>query len=97
MLHIAGQTSRTIAFRITPDGNKCIHEQEINTGPKTYTNVDGTHNEQIVVTYGIEPVSGHTANKLHVVYWGEDSRLPAHQQLSLDQVRAIITEWHKTK
>jgi hypothetical protein len=97
MLHIDGKTSRTIAFRKTPDGYKWIHEQETYTGPKTYKNVDGTFHEQIVITYGIEPVSGHAANKLHVEYWGEDPRLPAHQPLTLEQVRPIIAEWNKTK
>jgi hypothetical protein len=97
MLHIDGPTSRTIAFRKTPDGYKWIHEQETYTGPKTYTNVDGTFHEQIIVTYGSEPVSGHAPNKLHVEYWGEDSRLPAHQPLSLEQVRPITAEWNKPK
>jgi hypothetical protein len=97
MLHIEGQTSRTIAFRKIPDGYKWIHEQEIYRGPKTYTTVDGTFNEQIVVTYATRPVSGHAPNKLHVEYWGEDSRLPAHHSLTLEQVRPIITEWSKTK
>lgn len=95
MLHIYGKTSRTIAFRKTPDGYKWIHEQETHTGPKTYKSVDGTFHEEIVVTYGIEPVSGHAPNKLHVEYWGEDPRLRAHRPLSLEQVRPIIAEWNK--
>ena len=97
MLHIGGQTSRTIAFRKVPEGYKWIHEQEIHTGPKTYTTVDGTFHEQIVVTYGVEPVSGHAPNTLHVQYSGEDPRLPAYQPLTLDQVRPIIDEWHRSK
>ena len=97
MLHIDGQTSRTIAFRKTAEGYKWIHEQEIYTGPKTYTDVDGTFHERIVVTYGIESVSGHAPKKLHVEYWGEDPRLPAHPPLTFEQVRPIITEWNKTK
>lgn len=97
MLHIYGQTSRTIAFRRTPEGYKWIHEQETYSGPKTYTTVDGTFHEQIVVSYGTEAVSGHTPNKLHVEYWGEDSRLLPHQPLTLEQVRPIIAEWNKTK
>src|SRR4051812_27869093 len=39
MLHIDGKTSRTIAFRRTPEGYKWIHEQEIHTGPRTYKTV----------------------------------------------------------
>lgn len=60
MLHIGGQTSRTIAFRKTLEGCKWIHEQETYSSPKTYTTVDGTFHEQIVVTYGTEAVSGHS-------------------------------------
>lgn len=92
-----GRPYATIAFRKTPEGYKWIHEQEAYTGPKTYTNVDGTFHEQIVVTYGTEAVSGHALNKLQVEYWGEDSRLPANQPLTLEQVRPIITEWNKSK
>lgn len=97
MLHIYGQTSRTIAFRKTADGYKWIHEQETYTGQKTYTSVDGTSHEHISVTYGIEPVSGHAPNKLHIVYWGEDPRLPADRPLTLQQIRPIIHEWNKSK
>jgi hypothetical protein len=97
MLHIHGKTSRTIAFRKTPEGYKWIHEQEIYSGPKTYTTVDGTFHERIVVTYGTEAVSGNAPNKLYIEYSGEDSRLSAHQPLTLEQVRPIIAEWNKTK
>ena len=96
MLHIDGQPSRTVAFRKTANGYKWIHEQECWTGPKTYKTVDGTFHEQIFITYGIEPVSGHAPNKLHVEYWGEDPRLPAHRPLSLDQVRPILAEWKQS-
>jgi hypothetical protein len=97
MLHIYGHTSRAIAFRKTSEGYKWIHEQEIYSGPRTYTTVDGTFHEQIIVTYGTEAVSGHAPNKLHIEYWGEDSRLPANQPLTLEQVRPIIAEWNKAK
>jgi hypothetical protein len=97
MLHIDGKTSRTIAFRKTANGYKWIEEQECYTGPKSYTNVDGTFREQIFVTYGTESVSGAAPNQLHVDYWGEDPRLPAHQPLTLEQVAPIIAEWNHTK
>lgn len=97
MLHIYGHTSRTIAFRKTSEGYKWIHEQEIYSGPRTYTTVDGTFHEQIIVTYGTEAVSDHAPNKLHIEYWGEDSRLPANQPLTFEQVRPIIAEWNKAK
>lgn len=97
MLHIAGATSRTVAFRKTPGGYQWIHEQESHTGPKTYTTADGTLQERISVTYGTAPISGHAPNQLHIVYWGEDPRLPAHRPLTLEQVRPIIAEWKKGK
>ena len=97
MLHIYGRTSRTIAFHKTADGYKWIHEQETHTGPKIYKNADGTFHEEIVVTYGTEPISGHAANKLHISYRGEDPRLDRRQTLTLEQVRPIIAEWNTTK
>jgi hypothetical protein len=98
MLHIDGATSRTIAFRKAADGYRWIHEQEAYTGPKTYKTVDGTFPEQIVITYGIEPVSGHAPNKVHIEYWGEDPRLSADRySLTWYQVRPVIAEWQKAK
>ena len=97
MLHFYGDTSRTIAFRKMPDGYKWIHEQETFTGPNLYTNVDGVFHEEIVLTYGIEPTSGHTANKLHVEYWGDDARLTSNRyDLTLTQARSILEEWGQT-
>jgi len=98
MLHFYGDTSRTVAFRKTPDGYKWIHEQETFTGPNLYTNVDGVFHEEIVLTHGIEPTSGHTAHKLHVGYSGADSRLSSVSNrfdLTLAQVRPILDEWRQ--
>lgn len=96
MLHIDGRPVRTIAFRKTAEGYRWIHEQEIFTGPKTYDTPDGNLQEQIVITYGLEPVSGHAANQVHVEYWGEDPRLPAHRPLTLAQVAPILADWKKS-
>ena len=94
MLHIDGTTSRTIAFRKTPDGTfHWIGEQEIFQGPKQYTTVDGTFYEQICLTYDIEPVSGYPRNELGVSYSGEDSRLQNKLKLTLDDVRPVLKEW----
>ena len=98
MLHFNGETSRTIAFRKTQTGWKWIHEQETFTGPNLYTHVDGVFHEKIVLTYGIEPTSGHSAHKLHVQYHGEDSRLTSHQyDLTLTQATPIIEEWRQKR
>lgn len=95
MLHIHGGTSRTVAFRRSPAGLEWIHEQEIHTGPKTYTTVDGTFNEQITVTYETAPVSGHNDGKVHIEYSGEDPRLSGadRQELTWQQVRPVLAEW----
>ncbi len=98
MLHIFGSTSRTLAFRKTPAGFEWIHEQEIYSGPKTYTTVDGTFNEQITVTYETAPVSGHNDGKVHIEYSGEDPRLSGagRNELTWEQVRPVLAEWRKT-
>jgi hypothetical protein len=98
MLHIDGPTSRTIAFRKAPNGYRWIHEQETYTGPKTYTTIDGTFREQIVITYGIESVSGHAPNRVHIQYWGEDPGLSSDRyNLTWDQVKPVIAEWLNAK
>lgn len=97
MLHIYGDTSRTIAFRKIGNEYKWISEQEAYTGPKTYETPDGTLREQIVITFGTESVSGHEPNKLHVEYWGEDPRLVGRRNLTLKQVFPIIEEWKSRK
>jgi hypothetical protein len=94
MLHFYGDTSRTIAFRKTPSGYRWIEEQEIFTGPNLYTNVDGVFHEEVCLTFGVESSSGYSTNKLHVEYWGDDSRLTSNRyDLTLAQVKPIIEEW----
>jgi len=94
MLHFYGDTSRTIAFRKTPSGFKWIEEQEIFTGPNLYTNVDGVFYEEICLTFGMESSAGYSTKKLHVDYWGDDSRLTSNRlNLTLAQARPIIEEW----
>jgi hypothetical protein len=96
MLHFNGDTSRTIAFQKIPTGYKWIEEQEIFTGPNLYTNVDGIFHEEICLTYGIRSVSGYSTNKLHVEYWGDDSRLASNRyDLTLSQIKPILAEWHE--
>jgi hypothetical protein len=50
MLHIDGNTSRTVAFKRTAQGYEWIGEQEILNGPATYKTPDGTFNENITIT-----------------------------------------------
>ena len=52
MLHIYSKhEQRTIAFRKKNGILKWIHEQVTVEGPQTHDTVDGTFQEQIVVTY----------------------------------------------
>lgn len=97
MLHIDGDTSRTIAFRKTPNGYKWIGEQEGYTGPKTYTTVDGTFHEMIFVTYETENVSGVPLNKIFVQYFGENARLTKRNNLALADVKPILAEWSQKR
>jgi hypothetical protein len=93
MLHIEGNSSRTIAFRKIGKDYKWIGEQEIFSGPNKYKTVDGIFNEEIVVTYETESVSGHEPNKLHIEYIGDDSQLIGSNRLSLKQAQQKIEEW----
>lgn len=93
MLHVYGPTSRTIAFRQQADSFVWIGEQEIYKGPKTYTDVDGTHFEQIVVTYELQPISGYPINQLNIEYSGQDPRLASKENLALREVVPILREW----
>ncbi len=93
MLHVDGTTSRTIAFRKTATGYRWIHEQETHYGPKMFQTVDGTIREQITITYEVEHVSGAPLGRTWVVYAGEDPRLAGRFDLTLEDVRPILTEW----
>jgi len=93
MLHLGGKTSRTIGFRKNASGYFWIGEQEIFHGPRTYTSVDGTFQEQITLTFEKEHVSGVPLNRLSIFYTGEDSRLAGHSDLSSKDVKPILHEW----
>ena len=64
MLHIVSKTYRTIAFRKDALAYRWIGEQETFSGPHKYTTVDGTFNEEIVLTYEVEHLSGVPLNRL---------------------------------
>ncbi len=93
MLHVYGKTSRTIAYRIGENEIRWIGEQEIYTGPKEYTGVDGTYNEQLTVTFELESISGAELNRLNILYTGEDPRLVNRQDLDLETIYPILRDW----
>jgi len=95
MLHIYYKTSRTIAFRKNGSKYRWIGEQEIHTGPRKYKTVDGMLNEQIIVTYEVESISGHPLNKVNVsYYWAENENERYSNDLSLEAAQELITQWH---
>jgi hypothetical protein len=96
MLHIYSTTSRTIAFREAAGGYRWIGEQETHRGPKKYKTVDGTFEEEIVVTYDTEKISGAPLNQVSIRYHGEDPNL-ANRDLTLAYVRPIMAEWDALK
>jgi len=93
MLHVSGATNRTIAFRVDEREIRWIGEQEIYTGPKKYTNVDGTFNEKLTVTFEVESVSGAELNCLNIRYSGDDPRLAGQDDLELETILPILHEW----
>ena len=93
MLHLGGNTSRTIAFRKNTSGYFWIGEQEIFQGTKMYKSVDGTFREEVILTFEKEHVSGVPLNRLDVSYLGEDPRLEGRVDLTLSDVKPILKEW----
>jgi hypothetical protein len=93
MLHIYAETSRTVAFRKEPHGYKWIAEQESFYGPKSFTNIDGTFQEFLVIEFQIERVNGIPTNELRVSYYGEDPRLVGQEHLTLTTIKPILKEW----
>lgn len=93
MLHIVSRTYRTIAFKRDTSGYRWIGEQEAFEGPHKYTTVDGTFNEEIVLTYEVEHVSGAPLNRLYISYHGDDRRLSWPRALTLDDARSTLKEW----
>lgn len=97
MLHIYGETSRTIAFRRVGQGYEWIGEQEIHEGPKDYRTVDGTFKESISITYETQHVSGAPLNTVFVQYFGDDPGLAHGRDLTLADVAPVLREWAQTR
>jgi hypothetical protein len=97
MLHIYGETERTISFKKTSDGYQWIGEQEIHYGPKSFTDANGsTYQEHLVIEYWTEPINGIPINQIHVSYIGEDSRLAGRHDLTLAEIEPILDSWKGT-
>jgi hypothetical protein len=96
LLHIYADTSRTVAFRKTTDGYKWLAETEEHYGPKSYTTVDGTLQEELVVMYQTEHLDGTPTNQIKIMYLGEDKRLARRDDLTLGEIKPILEEWKGT-
>lgn len=94
MLHVDGETRRTIAFAREGDHFRWIGEQEIHNGLRHYDSADGPQLEQITLTYETRPISGAPLNTLLITYLGDDPHLQAPHQLTLPQVLPILQRWH---
>ena len=92
MLHVYGDTSRTIAFRKIESGYRWIFEQETYKGPKWYQTVDGTFRESMLIEYQTERIDGVPTNQLHIRYTGSDTNL-TDRELMLADVRPILEKW----
>lgn len=95
MLHVYGDTDRTIGFRKTPSGYRWVLEQETYYGPRMYTNEDGSYREFITLDFRTEAVNGVPINELWVHYMGEDPRLAHPRNLTLNDVRPFLKAWKK--
>lgn len=93
MLHIYKRTSRTVAFKRTAQGYEWIGEQESFTGPGTYKTPDGTFNESITITFERTHISGFPANRVNVLYAGEDPVLSPIEELTLQDVQPSLKKW----
>lgn len=92
--------ARTVGLKKNKDGQLVwIGEQQLFRGPKTYTTVDGTFNEQITITFETEQMAyvGKTLKGTAVRYSGPDSRLAGESQyadnLTINQITPILKEW----
>ncbi|MEA2601670.1 MAG: hypothetical protein QOF89_2662 [Acidobacteriota bacterium] len=94
MLHVDGETRRTIAFAREGDHFLWIGEQEIHNGLRQYDSADGPQLEQITLTYETRPISGAPLNTLFITYFGDNPSLQAPRRLTLDQVLPILQRWH---
>jgi len=94
MLHIYYKnTSRTIAFRKNGNRYFWIGEQERFYGPMKFTTPDGTFNENIMINYDIQNISGWPVNQLVIRYSGPNKILEQQSELKLEDALSIIKKW----
>jgi hypothetical protein len=92
MLHVNGETSRTIGFQKTGADYRWISEQEIHHGPGWYQTIDGTFREFVVVEYQTEKVNGIPLNQTWIRYTGSDTNL-SERSLALEDIKPVLSTW----
>lgn len=92
MLHVNGDTSRTIGFRKEGADYRWITEQEIHQGPGWYQTIDGTFREFVVVEYQTEKVDGIPLNQIWIRYTGSDTNLSG-RALTLEDIKPVLSTW----
>ena len=91
--------ARTVGLKKVEGRLVWIGEQQLFHGPKTYTTVDGTFNEQITITFETEQMAyvGTTLTGTAVTYSGPNARLAGKRQhadnLTINQVGPFLREW----
>lgn len=95
MLHVDGQTSRTIAFKKVGEAYRWIGEQERFFGPRSFDTVDGKQRETICITFEKTPISGAPLNTLFITFHGIDVKgaESTRSGLGLLEAQAMIKPW----
>jgi hypothetical protein len=94
MLNIADRTTRTIAFKQTPQGWVVVHEQECFEGPNDYDAPDGGRTkEKIWLTFETVPVATGTPGTLVIDYDGANRELLEKKELTLKDVQPVLKQW----
>ena len=88
---------RNVEFRKTESGYKWIRELECYPGPKTFTQSGHTKHEAIYIAYDTTGAMGIASNTLHIHYEGPESPFTSGTELTLDQVRPVLTEWSQKR
>lgn len=94
MLHVYGDTSRTVTFKKVGNSYQWIHEQEIHEGKDKWTDSDGAvWVESITIEYQTENINGIPLNTVWINYIGRNSMKSSIDGLTLKDVQPIIEEW----
>jgi hypothetical protein len=94
MLHIYGDTSRTVTLKKVGNSYQWIHEQEIHEGKDRWTDYDGAvWVESITIEYQTENINGIPPNTIWIDYIGRESMNSSLDGLTLKDVQPKIEEW----